>query len=237
MVAAPPNDSVGIEVRELSKRLRGKEVLGSVNLVVPRGTVCAIEGRNGAGKTTLVRILATVMSPDSGTARINGYDTESHGLAVRRSIGVSFANERSLYWRLNAYQNLQFFGRIAGMPKASVAARSTLLLEELNLTAVADGQVARMSTGQRQRLMLARALLTEPVVTLLDEPFRGLDDDGIHLLKRVIARLKESGNTVLVVAPMIRGLDWVADSMHRLEGGVIRTIDKSESDGSASELS
>jgi ABC-type multidrug transport system ATPase subunit len=214
----------GIEVRGVGKALRGRQILHDVDLVVPRGTVAVIEGDNGAGKTTLVRILATVVSPDTGTALINGYDVVSQGLGVRRSIGVSFANERSLYWRINAYQNLELFGQIAGLSKKVIAVRSAELLEELHLLHVADGQVQRMSTGQRQRLMVARALLTEPSVVLLDEPFRGLDEEGVQTLISLVTKRRQAGTTILIVAPLIAAVLPVADATYRIDAGTVRPV-------------
>jgi ABC-type multidrug transport system ATPase subunit len=209
----------GIDVRGVGKSLRGRRILSDVNLVVPRGTITVIEGENGTGKTTLVRILSTVVLPDTGTALVNGFDVARQGLAVRRSIGVSFANERSLYWRINAHQNLQLFGRIGGLSKRVIAERSAALLEELHLESVADRWVAQMSTGQRQRLMVARALLTDPAVLLLDEPFRGLDESGLQALLSLAARRKVEGTTTLIVAPLIEAVLPLADSLYHIEGG------------------
>lgn len=216
------DEADGIEVRGLSKALRGRAILTDVDLTVPRGTVAVVEGANGAGKTTLVRILATVVSPDSGMARVNGYDVLGRSLDVRRSIGVSFANERSLYWRITGLENLELFGRIAGLSKRTIAERSASLLEDLHLADVSLGQVGRMSTGQRQRLMVARALLTNPAVILLDEPFRGLDDEGLQAMTGLVARLASTGLTALIVAPLIEAVLPVADATYRIEAGGIR---------------
>lgn len=207
----------GIEVRGLSKALRGRAILTNADLVVPRGTVAVVDGDNGAGKTTLVRILATVVSPDKGTVRVNGYDVTGQSLQVRRSIGVSFANERSLYWRITGFQNLELFGKIAGLSKSVIGERSAALLDALDLTEVAANQVARMSTGQRQRLMVVRALLTDPAVVLLDEPFRGLDEDGLHALLGLVARRARDGLTALIVAPQIDAVLPVANATFRIE--------------------
>jgi ABC-2 type transport system ATP-binding protein len=213
----------GIVVRGVSKSLRGRSILRDVDLAVPRGTIAVIEGENGTGKTTLVRILSTVVLPDSGTALVNGFDVSRQGMEVRKSIGVSFANERSLYWRINALQNLQLFGRFAGIPKRIIAERSATLLEELHLQSASDRWVAQMSTGQRQRLMVARALLTDPAVLLLDEPFRGLDEQGLTALLSLVARRKQEGTTTLIVAPLIEAVLPLADSLYRMEGGRIMT--------------
>ena len=212
----------GIEVKGLSKTLRGREIFRDVDLVVPRGSVAVIEGENGAGKTTMIRILATVVSPDAGSVRVNGYDAVAKGLQVRRSIGVSFANERSLYWRINAFQNLELFGKIAGLKKKVIRERSAALIDELRLGSVAGGWVSRMSTGQRQRLMVARALLTDPTVVLLDEPFRGLDEEGLHTLLELVANRSRNGTTILIVAPLIEAVLSVADRTYQIEGGTLR---------------
>jgi len=216
-------DGNGIEVRGLSKALRGRSILTNVDLIVPRGTVAVVEGSNGAGKTTLVRMLATVVSPDSGQAFVNGYDVCAQSLGVRQSIGVSFANERSLYWRITGFENLELFGRIAGLSKRTIADRSVSLLEELKLVEAARGQVARMSTGQRQRLMVARALLADPAVLLLDEPFRGLDEEGLCALTGLVSRLASDGLTALIVAPLIESVLPIADATYRIDAGVVRT--------------
>jgi ABC-2 type transport system ATP-binding protein len=214
----------GIEITGLTKSLKGKRILSDAHLIVPRGRIAVVEGENGAGKTTLVRVLATVVMPDAGTILVDGFDVKAESDAVRRSIGVSFANERSLYWRINAFQNLELFGRIAGLSKRRITERSSELLERLNLTAVANGQVSRMSTGQRQRLMVARALLADPAVVLLDEPFRGLDDPGIEVLLDLVAERAAAGATVLIVAPLIQAVLPLADGLYRIENGTIRTL-------------
>ncbi len=128
-IASATEQQGGIEVVGLSKTLRGHQILNSLDLSVPKGRVAVIEGANGTGKTTLVRVLATVITPDSGSVRVGGYDARKQSLGIRRSIGVSFANERSLYWRLNGFQNLELFGRIAGLSKRTIAERGATICE------------------------------------------------------------------------------------------------------------
>lgn len=211
----------GIEVRGLSKVLRGRTILDDLDLVIPRGTAAALDGDNGAGKTTLIRILASVVSPDAGVVRVNGFDVSKQSIHVRRSIGVSFANERSLYWRISGFENLELFGKIAGLPKAVIVERAGELLEALHLTDMAAVQVARMSTGQRQRLMVARALLTNPEVVLLDEPFRGLDEDGLKALLDLVDKRVRFGVTALIVAPQVDAVLPIADTTYRIEDGKV----------------
>jgi ABC-type multidrug transport system ATPase subunit len=217
--------SDGIEVRGVTKSLRGRLILDHVDLTVPRGSLAVMEGSNGAGKTTLVRTLATVVAPDAGTARVSGYDVVRQSLDVRRCIGVSFANERSLYWRINSFQNLELFGKIAGLPKRVIASRSAELIERLGIGHVSLNQVARMSTGQRQRLMVARALLTEPAVILLDEPFRGIDEEGLGSILGLVKERVAKGVTALIVAPLVDAILPAADATYIISGGVIRSTD------------
>jgi ABC-type multidrug transport system ATPase subunit len=218
----------GVEIVGLSKSLRGHLILDSLDLSVPEGAIAVIEGANGTGKTTLVRILATVISPDSGSVRVGGYDARRQSLGVRRAIGVSFANERSLYWRLNGFQNLELFGRIAGLSRRTIAQRSTTICNDLQIADVCLGGVAQMSTGQRQRLMVARALLVEPSVLILDEPFRGLDAEGLDALNAIVTNEAAKGVTVLIVAPVVDPVLSIADATYRLEAG--RLQDLAESD-------
>jgi ABC-type multidrug transport system ATPase subunit len=198
--------------------------LNGVDLTVPRGTIAILEGDNGAGKTTLIRILATVVTPDSGSVRVNGFDPAKQSLLVRRSIGVSFANERSMYWRITGLQNLQLFGRIAGLSSRTIAKRSATLCKELAIEEVVLGRVSQMSTGQRQRLMVARALLSNPAVLLLDEPFRGLDEEGLQALISLVVRRAQSGMTILIVAPLIDAVRSIANSSYRIDGGIVRPV-------------
>ncbi len=218
----------GIEVVGLSKTLRNHLILDSLDLSVPKGSIAVIEGANGTGKTTLVRVLATVISPDSGSVRVGGYDVRKQSLGVRRSIGVSFANERSLYWRLTGSQNLELFGRIAGLSQRTIAERATTICDALYITDVCLGGVAQMSTGQRQRLMVARALLVEPAVLILDEPFRGLDAEGLDALNAIVVDGAAKGMTVLVVAPLVDPVLSIADALYRLEGGQLRDLAQSD---------
>jgi ABC-2 type transport system ATP-binding protein len=221
----------GIAVRRVSKSLRGTEILRDIDLTVPPSAVAVVEGANGAGKTTLIRILSTVVSPDVGSALVNGYDTRAESRQVRRSIGVAFVNDRSLYWRIDGVRNLVLFGRLAGLSKSVIAERIPPLLEALRLATVAHERVARMSTGQRQRLMLARALLVDPPVLLLDEPLRGLDDEGLEATLSLLQQRARSGCTVLVVAPLVTELLAVADSSYRLIGGCLMALDETRKAG------
>jgi ABC-type multidrug transport system ATPase subunit len=218
----------GIETEGLSKTLRSRPILVDVDLVVSRGSIAVVEGGNGAGKTTLVRMLSTVVKPDSGRAYVNGFDVQKESYDVRRSIGVSFANERSLYWRVTGFQNLELFGQMAGLSKKTVICRAAEICDELRIADVAQGRVSRMSTGQRQRLMVARALLANPSVLLLDEPFRGLDEDGLEALINIVRDRAAKGMTILIVAPLVEAILPVANATYRIKDRRLDAIDRNE---------
>jgi ABC-2 type transport system ATP-binding protein len=152
-----------------------RPALGGVSLEIAPGELFGLLGQNGAGKTTLIRILTTALRPTSGTARVAGHDVERDTMAVRRSIGLISGEERSFYWRMTGRQNLVFFAAIAHIPLRQRTARIEELLERVSLTADADRPVRTYSTGMRQRLGIARGLLSEPEVLFMDEPTRSLD--------------------------------------------------------------
>jgi ABC-2 type transport system ATP-binding protein len=165
----------GIRVREIRKRFRNVQALDGVSLDVGPGEVVALLGPNGAGKSTLIRILGTTVLPDSGSATVGGHDVVRDPVAARRSLGLMIGDERSHYWRISGRRNLAFFAALVGIPRHQATARATQLLDAVGLTDVADRPVLGYSSGMRSRLSLARALLADPALLLLDEPTRNLD--------------------------------------------------------------
>jgi ABC-2 type transport system ATP-binding protein len=142
---------------------------------VHAGEFFGLLGPNGAGKTTLLKILATFILPDEGQVRIDGYDVTLHAEQVRARVAPVIANERSLYWRLTAKENLELFAHLWRVPAKAVATRVAETLEVVGLSGTGRKMVGQFSSGMMQRLLIARALLPEPRVLLLDEPTRSLD--------------------------------------------------------------
>ena len=151
------------------------EVLSDVDLEIPPGEFFGLLGPNGAGKTTLFRILATLVLPDGGSAEVLGRDVREHDTEVRELVVSVIGNERSLYWRLSATENLELFGALHGLDRETRLRRARRLLELVELTDTGSKIVAEFSSGMKQKLLLARALLPAPKVLLLDEPTRSLD--------------------------------------------------------------
>jgi ABC-2 type transport system ATP-binding protein len=196
---APDVRGGGVSVRGLVKAFRGTTVLDGVDLEVPPGRLHAIVGRNGAGKSTLLRVLATTVLPEAGTASIAGIDVVRSPRAARAQIGLCLADERSWYWPLTGRQNLDFFGRLHGLRSPDREARCAEVLSAVGLDEPADRSFNDYSTGMRLRLSVARALLHDPAVLLLDEPTRSVDPPGAAALLELVRDQAAAGRTVVLV--------------------------------------
>jgi heme exporter protein A len=175
-----------IELRKLTKAFGRKIALRGLDLRVAPGESLVLFGPNGAGKTTLIRILSSLSRPTSGAVYIGGLDLKTHAEGIRRHLGV-VAHAPLLYDSLTAEENLRFFGRLYGV--ADLEARVTLLLEQVGLAARRRDLVRIFSRGMTQRLSIARALLHDPEILLLDEPDTGLDPQAAEMLHRLLAQL------------------------------------------------
>jgi heme exporter protein A len=175
-----------IELRKLTKAFGRKTALRGIDLRVPPGESLVLFGPNGAGKTTLIRILSSLSRPTSGAVFIGGLDLKSHADGIRRHLGV-VSHAPLLYDSLTAEENLRFFGRLYGV--ADLEARIALLLEQVGLAARRKDPVRVFSRGMTQRLSIARALLHDPEILLLDEPDTGLDPQAAEMLHSLLAEL------------------------------------------------
>lgn len=181
-----------IETEALTKRFGGNIAVNEVNLSVEEGEAFALLGPNGAGKTTLIRILSTLLRPSSGKARIMGYDVSSDPEKVKKRIGVVSHNP-CLYGKLTPRENLSFY---AGLYDTSPEVDG--LLDRMGLLQVADEYVENLSRGMKQRLAIARAIIHEPPVLLLDEPSVGLDMESRKSFHEMIMDLNSQGVTLLL---------------------------------------
>ena len=204
------------------------EVLKDVSLTVPAGSITGLLGPNGAGKTTLLRILATSVLPDGGTARILGSDVTRHTARVRGRLGFVLSEERSFFWRLTARQNLEFFAVLANMTAGAIPDRINELSELLRLEEELDKPFRDLSTGMRQRLGIARALLHDPEVLLIDEPTRGLDPGAARRARRFIKEKLslEMKKSVLLATHNMEEARELCDRIAFLKGGKIVTEDE-----------
>jgi heme ABC exporter ATP-binding subunit CcmA len=187
-----------IEADGLTRRFGASWVLRGVSLRVEPGTIVGLLGANGSGKSTLLRILATLLRPNGGVARVGGVDLAADPDGVRRQVGF-LAHSAGLYDDLTARENLAFAATMLGCPAGDLDALLDALLARVGLTAVADRRVRGFSAGMQRRLALARLLLGSPRVLLLDEPYSNLDADGIALMNGMLRDAVAQGAAALVV--------------------------------------
>jgi heme exporter protein A len=186
-----------VVVRDLVQRLGGSQVLRGVSFEVPGGQVLAVMGPNGAGKTTLLRVLGTLLPPSGGQVLVGGRDVRRCGPDLRTQIGF-LGHHTFLYPQLTGWENLWFWARAFGV--ARVGARVEEMLATVGLELFAHEPVRHYSRGMQQRLALARALLHEPPLLLLDEPYTGLDPEAAALLDEVIRQWAQRGRTVIMTS-------------------------------------
>jgi ABC-2 type transport system ATP-binding protein len=205
-----------------SRRVRA---LHDITLCVEPGEILGLVGPNGAGKTTLLRLLATLLPPSEGRARVAGADVVCGASTVRRLVGLASGEERGFYWRLSGWENLVFFAGLRGLAPRTARARALETLDLVNLLPMAHELVASYSTGMRQRLGIARALLGRPRVLLLDEPTRSLDpvaSAGVQALVRNLARGERT--TVLMATHSLDEAERICDRVAVLVQGTVRGL-------------
>ena len=184
------------------------------------GRVFGLLGRNGAGKTTTLRMLATILVPTSGTARIDGQDVIEHPGEVRKRIGY-LSGDTKLYDRLTGRELLTYFGELAGMNRPSIAGRIAELQASFGLGDFLDKRVGKMSTGMKQRLSLARVVLHDPPVLIFDEPTSGLDVLGAREVIRIVQDLRARGRTIISSTHIMTEAERICDEVAIIERGSI----------------
>jgi ABC-2 type transport system ATP-binding protein len=217
-----------ISAREVEKtfragwlRRRRTPALQGVSLDVPRGAVFGLLGPNGAGKTTLLSIFATLLTPDAGTVRVLGHDVVREARAVRRRLNMASGNA-SFLWSLRAREILAFYGRLYGLAGRTLRRRVDELIELCELTTHARVPYNELSTGLKQRLALAKALVNDPELLFLDEPTLGLDPDvSVRLRQRIAALRRERGMTILLTTHYMREAEELCDEIAFIKDGRI----------------
>lgn len=165
---------IQVDVRNLRKRFGAVQAVDGVSFQAGAGEICGVLGPNGAGKTTTLRLLATTLRPDSGTASVYGHDILREPAAVRRAIGMLTASI-GLYPRLTARENVAYFARLYGLSEAQTARRVAALFRLLDMEGYADRRTDTFSTGMKQKVAIARAVVHDPPIMIFDEPTSGLD--------------------------------------------------------------
>ncbi len=218
-----------IEIKNLKQSFGEVAVLGGISLSVEKGTMLALLGPNGAGKTTTVRILSTLLKPDSGEVLVNGFDVVKQANEVRHTIGLT-GQYAALDELLSGRENLEMMGRLYHLGKQKSAERAVELLTRFELTDAADRSVKTYSGGMRRRLDLAVSLIAAPPVLFLDEPTTGLDPRSRLTMWAIIDELKKKGTTILLTTQYLEEADKLADKIAVLDKGAIIAL------GTANEL-
>jgi ABC-2 type transport system ATP-binding protein len=199
-----------IETHDLSKHFDEFKAVDGVTLTVKPGQILALLGQNGAGKTTTVRMLTALLNPTRGWAQVNGYDVVKQASDVRASVGV-LTEQHGLYVRMTGQEYLDFFGQVYRLDSAAREARNKYLLEYFGILDAAQKRIGEYSKGMRQKLALARALMHEPPVLLLDEPTSAMDPESARLVRDEIARLKSSQRTIVICTHNLAEAEALAD--------------------------
>jgi len=204
---------------------KNKEIIAvhNINLKVRKGEVLGLLGSNGAGKTTLIKILCTLILPTSGTARVGGYDVLKEGKKIRRIIGYIVSEERSFYWRLTGRQNLNFFAKLNNIDKDVAEERIERLMDLMDLEKDLDRPFKDFSTGMKQKLAIARGLITDPEIIFMDEPTRSLDPIVSQDLRQLIREklVKENNKTVIYATHNLSEVEEICDRIAVIDQGEI----------------
>src|SRR5215510_9139041 len=218
---------LAVDAKDLTKTFRSgwfgrrrKEALAGASLEVPRGAIFGLLGPNGAGKTTLLSILATLLLPDAGSAKILGHDVVREAGTIRRRLNMASGNA-SFVWSLRPPEVLAFYGRLYGLSGSTLRRRVDELIERCELRDHARTEYNELSTGLKQRLAFAKALLNEPEVLFLDEPTLGLDPDVSIRIRARVAELRRQGTTVILTTHYMREAEELCDEIAFIKGGRI----------------
>lgn len=214
-----------VEVENLKKvysdLAKGEFVaLAGVSFRAMPGEIYGMLGPNGAGKTTALRILSTVLRPSSGTVRVNGFDVMTHPAEVRRSIGF-VSNNTAIYDRMSAWEMVEYFGRLYDIPEDRLHARMETIFEQLQMKDIRDIPGAKMSTGNKQKVSIARAIVHDPPVLIFDEASVGLDVMVARSLLKIIAGLRDEGKCIIFSTHIMREVERICDRVAILYRGCI----------------
>lgn len=217
-----------IEVNDLCKTFQDKKrgevhAVDRVSFQCHPGEIFGLLGPNGAGKTTTLRMLATILQPTSGSARIQGFDIARQGEDVRRNIGF-LSGSTALYERMTAREMVTYFGELYGLSRPEIKSRIEEIFTELDILPFADSRCDKLSTGQKQRVSIARTILHRPPVLFFDEPTNGLDIISARTITRFIRRCRDAGQTVVFSTHIMSEVEALCDRIAIVYAGKIAAI-------------
>jgi sodium transport system ATP-binding protein len=218
-----------IKVSNLVKSFGDIKAVRGISFEVRDGEITGLLGPNGAGKTTTLRMLYSLLPPDEGEICIDGLDPTRDAMAIKRTLGV-VPDSRGLYVRMSARENIEYYGRLHGMPSGDIGARIAELVNTLDMSDFIDRRTEGFSQGQRVKVAIARAMVHNPQTVLLDEPSNGLDVMSTRALRRYVLDLKARGHSIVLSTHIMQEVAALCDRIVIIAGGRIAA------DGSAEEL-
>ncbi|HKE28585.1 MAG TPA: ATP-binding cassette domain-containing protein [Bryobacteraceae bacterium] len=215
-----------IQVEHLTKTFHDKKrgdirALDGASFAVSPREILGLLGPNGAGKTTLLRLIATVLKPTGGTATVNGHDIVKEPAAVRASIGF-LSGDMGLYGRITAREILGFFGKLGGMEGAALQERIREVIARLDITSYADTRIDKLSTGMKQRVAIARTIVHDPPVLILDEPSYGLDVPSARLIENFVLDARNLGKCIVLSTHVMEEAEYLCDRIAVIHEGRVR---------------
>lgn len=209
----------------LRKTRQVVEAVKGISFDVEFGELFGLVGPNGAGKTTTIKMLTTLLTPTSGTARVLGFDVVDDVVEIRRRIGIIFGGERGLYYRVSGRENLRYFADLYGVPMSKREKRINELLDLVGLSDRADSKVEEYSRGMKQRLHIAKGLINDPQLVFMDEPTIGLDPQAARDTRAMIKQLVEKGKTILLTTHYMFEADELCRRIGVISNGEIVALD------------
>lgn len=209
-----------IQVQGLYKSFGKVKAVQNVSFSAPDGQITGLLGPNGAGKSTTLRMLYTLLKPESGTAQVDGFDVRESPLEVQKRIGV-LADARGLYPRLTSRENIRYYGRLHGLEGAALEKQIDSLLALLDMQTIADRRTEGFSTGERLKVAIARTLVHNPKNVLLDEPTNGLDVMSTRAMRQFIQRLRDEGRCVLFTSHIMQEVAALCDRIVIISRGEV----------------
>lgn len=209
-----------INVQGLSKSFGNVQAVKNVSFSAPDGQITGLLGPNGAGKSTTLRMLYTLLKPETGSAQIDGFDVREKPIEVQKRIGV-LADARGLYPRLTSRENIRYYGKLHGLEGAALESQIDVLLTMLDMQPIADRKTEGFSTGEKLKVAIARTLVHNPQNILLDEPTNGLDVMSTRAMRQFILRLRDEGKCVLFTSHIMQEVAALCDQIVIISQGSV----------------
>ena len=204
------------------------KAVDGVSFDIYKGEIFGLLGPNGAGKTTTIKMITGLLRPTGGSVKVNSLDVDKKPLEALKNLGTVLAGDRSIYWKLTARENLEYFASLYGCGRKEGKSRADAILNRLGLAEKADELVEKYSTGMKQKVALGKALIPNAPVVLLDEPTLGLDPQSALNLREIILDIKNEGRTVLLTTHYMEEADFLCDRIAIIDGGKIIALDTPE---------